>query len=280
MTDDVSPAFRDCAAALTGEGGHRVWSLIVTIFGDLAQASGDAISGPLLSRLTGLMGVKPEAMRVALHRLRKDGWIESTREGRASTHFLTAYGRAQSAAASPRIYGGGTPLSDQWHLLIAGDGAGAARLEAFLQSDDYIALGAQAALAPGPLPADHAGLLGAETEAVAVPDWLREQICPEALMQVYADCHAAFDTVLDRLRQGALDSAVEAAALRGLVVHSWRRIVLRHPDLPPEFFPADWPGVAARARFGLIMAELAVPDLAELEQAILTHDSCPAEADV
>ena len=273
MHESASPTFRACAAALTGDQGHRVWSLIVTIFGDLAQGKGDAISGPLLSQLTGLMGVRPEAMRVALHRLRKDGWIESLREGRASTHFLTGYGRAQSAAASPRIYGTGVPSPDLWHLLIAGDTVGAARLEAFLQSDDYIALGGQAALAPGPLPDDHGGLLGVETGAVAVPDWLRAQICPEPLMRAYSECLAAFENVLDCLDRSPPLTGAEAAALRGLVVHSWRRILLRHPDLPPAFFPEGWPGVAARERFSRIMAALPVPDLAVLEQGLTGHDS-------
>jgi phenylacetic acid degradation operon negative regulatory protein len=280
MTPDASPTFRAAAAALTTGEGHRVWSLIVTIFGDLAQKQGDTISGPVMSRLTGLMGVKPQAMRVALHRLRKDGWIESAREGRASTHFLTAYGRAQSAAATPRIYGAGASDPERWHVLISGgaEGRGAVQLEAFLQSGDYLALGHQAILAPGPLPADHQGLLGVETGAVALPEWLRAQICPQDVLAACNGLHAAFKAVAQVLQTGGPLRADERAALRALVVHSWRRVILRHPDLPQQFFPRDWLGAECRVQFASLMAALPTPGLGALEMALLGDDSTPAAA--
>jgi phenylacetic acid degradation operon negative regulatory protein len=280
MTSDASPTFHAAAAALTTGEGHRVWSLIVTIFGDLAQEQGDTISGPVLSRLTGLMGVKPQAMRVALHRLRKDGWIESAREGRASTHFLTAYGRAQSAAATPRIYGTGASDPGRWHVLISGggDGRGAARLEAFLQSGDYLALGSQAILAPGPLPADHQGLIGAETGAMVPPEWLRAQICPQDVLAACERLHAAFEAVAQVLQTGGALPADECAALRALVVHSWRRVILRHPDLPQRFFPQGWLGAECRVQFASLMAALPTPGLGTLEMALAGDDSTRSAA--
>jgi len=275
MTADASKTFRAAAAALgTGEG-HRVWSLIVTIFGDLAQGQGDAISGAVLSRLTGLMGIKPQAMRVALHRLRKDGWLESARSGRASTHFLTAYGRAQSAAATPRIYGPGAADPGLWHLLVSGgtEGRGAARLEAISQSGDYLALGAQAILAPGPLPADHRGLVGVETGAVALPGWVRAQICPQDVIEACDRLQAAFSEVAGALHRGETLRADECAALRALAVHSWRRVILRLPDLPRGFFPQTWSGEACRAQFGVLMAALPAPGLGALEKTLAGDDS-------
>ncbi len=67
---------------LTALPTPRVWSMMVTIFGDLAQAPRDRIDGPLLTRLTDGMGIKPEAVRVALHRLRNEDWITSVKSGR------------------------------------------------------------------------------------------------------------------------------------------------------------------------------------------------------
>jgi len=275
MTADASKTFRAAAAALSTGEGHRVWSLIVTIFGDLAQGPGDTISGPVLSRLTGLMGVKPQAMRVAMHRLRKDGWLESAREGRASAHFLTAYGRTQSAAATPRIYGAGASDPGLWHLLISGgaEGRGAAQLEAFSQSGDYLALGSQAILSPGSLPGDHPGLVGVETGAVALPGWLRAQICPDDVIDACDDLHAAFEAVARILQTGEALRADECAALRALVVHSWRRLILRHPDLPNGFFPQGWRGGDCRAQFAALMAVLPAPGLGALERELAGDDS-------
>jgi phenylacetic acid degradation operon negative regulatory protein len=77
---------------------------LVSVFGELAQDQGSRISGSLLRHITEQIGIKPEAMRVASHRLSKDGWIDSERHGRTSAYYLTKWGRAQSASASPRIY--------------------------------------------------------------------------------------------------------------------------------------------------------------------------------
>jgi phenylacetic acid degradation operon negative regulatory protein len=95
----------DAVEALATLKNQRVWSLLVTVFGDLAQNDGDVIEGPVLSVLMSDIGIKAEATRVALHRLRNDGWINSVKSGRNSLHSLTASGRQESSAASPRIYG-------------------------------------------------------------------------------------------------------------------------------------------------------------------------------
>ena len=66
----TSGDFQKTIDALGGDDMPRVWSLIVTVFGDLAQRNGDEIAGPVLGEILAPVGVRPEAMRVALHRLR------------------------------------------------------------------------------------------------------------------------------------------------------------------------------------------------------------------
>ena len=62
-------------AHILGGDPPRVWSFIVTSFGDLTREDDRYISSRTLNRLTAEIGVKPEATRVALHRLRKrTGW--------------------------------------------------------------------------------------------------------------------------------------------------------------------------------------------------------------
>ena len=65
-------------------GEVKVWSVLVTLFGDLAPGQTDHLAGPDVSRLVERLAIKPEALRVALHRLRKDNWIESSKSGRIS----------------------------------------------------------------------------------------------------------------------------------------------------------------------------------------------------
>ncbi|MEZ5825592.1 MAG: hypothetical protein R3C97_12900 [Geminicoccaceae bacterium] len=102
-------SFDQLVACIRGGPSPRVWSLLVTVFGELARAPDACIGGPLVNELCGLIGIKPAATRVALHRLRKDGWIDSRRTGKTSAHFLTEKGLASSIEASPRIYATGLP---------------------------------------------------------------------------------------------------------------------------------------------------------------------------
>jgi phenylacetic acid degradation operon negative regulatory protein len=55
------------------------------------------------------------------------------------------------------------------------------------------------------------------------------------------------DRALSRGGQGhALDPA-QAFIVRTLLIHEYRRVLLRDAQLPPALLPLDWPGVAAYA---------------------------------
>ncbi len=253
------------AAGLSGGQPQRVWSLIVTLFGDLARAPGDSISGAALSRITDLAGVRPEAMRVALHRLRKDGWIESERRGRSSIHRLTRSGREQSEVASPGIYARVPPTPADWHVLLAGDTASRAALADLLLAQDYVELFPDVAIGPGPVPAHADELLAFGPAAVPVPGWVRRRICPPALEQAGHALHAALGELSEQLAQAPQPGPGATAALRTLVVHNWRRLILRHPDLPAGIFPETWAVPACRQRVHDVLGRLPRPELAAIE---------------
>ncbi len=268
MTDPSDRWFPDCVKALNDPRNQRVWSIIVTVFGDLAQRPGDRLSGAALSRIIEPLGVRPEAIRVALHRLRKDGWLESAREGRESRHFLTEYGRAQSAAVTPRIYDPAPEVAQRWHVLIAGDAEGLSALSARIQADGHIGVGDAVALGRGPLPDDTRGFLGFEIGALRVPDWLQRSIIPPDLNAACRDLMQSLEQADALMPPGGAASPVQTATLRTLIVHRWRRVVLRHPDLPADFYPADWPGAACRDRVFRLLDRLPRPPLAEIERAV------------
>ena len=105
----LTDPLHDALAQLRDSSDLRVWSVIVTLMGDLtvmgtpgADASG--VSGQALGKVMAALGIRPEATRVALHRLRKDGWIESTRT-RAPVSLSPDTGRA-----GPDQSGGGSHL--------------------------------------------------------------------------------------------------------------------------------------------------------------------------
>lgn len=247
--------FETAVAELTDPQDQRVWSIIVSLFGDMAQEPGAQISGGALTRIIEPMGIKPEAIRVALHRLRKDGWIESDRIGRVSRHVLTEFGRTQSAAVTPRIYARGPVTVEHWHLLIAEDGAGTHVLEDLMLSRDYSPIGRTVALGPGPMPDQADGILALEISPQDAPKWVQDRLCPQNLRLSCRALHRAAQSALKTRPDGWSPTPLQSATLRTLLVHRWRRVVLRQPDLPAGFYPADWDGPACReAVFGLLDA--------------------------
>ncbi|MGR3761817.1 PaaX family transcriptional regulator C-terminal domain-containing protein [Roseobacteraceae bacterium NS-SX3] len=260
--DKKNPQWFDASVAqLNDPRNQRVWSVIVSLFGDLAQEEGAQLSGSALTQVITPMGIKPEAIRVALHRLRKDGWIESAREGRASVHYLTEYGRSQSAAVTPRIYERTPPAPGSCHLLIAEDGAGQATLDEVLLLPNYVAVNRTTALGHGPVPRSLDDVMVAEASHILVPDWLKTRLFPEDLQH---SCTALRDA-LKRVSpppQG-LEPA-QIATLRTLIVHRWRRVVLRHPGLPAAFHPDSWAGEECRRLVFALLDQLPRPGLTAL----------------
>lgn len=229
--------FEQTKAALARLGSQRVWSLMVTLFGDLAQSEGDAIKGPVLSAIMAAMDIRPEAVRVALHRLRNDGWIASVKQGRTSSHSLTKFGRAQSAAASARIYADPARASKDWQLAILEDSSTQTHA-------DMLALG----FAPF-MPRLYVGSSEAKPVPNAatlsggkVPGWMQAQFEPATLAHDYSALHKVLADAAYSIPSATELTPLQVAVLRCLIVHNWRRIMLKHPDLPQSLYTKDWDG--------------------------------------
>lgn len=261
MSDPLETWFSASTTALNDPLNQRVWSVIVTIFGDLAQKPGDRLSGGVLTQIMSPMGIKPEAIRVALHRLRKDGWLESTRSGRTSEHFLTSYGREQSARVTPRIYDRAPDTPSDWHVLMAEEGPASDTLDELLLARTYIGLGRCAALGAGAAPTNCDDLLVFRAEAIEVPDWLKSRIFPPDLCEA---CRTLLKDVGSIPPPPVGLSALQIASLRTLIVHRWRRVVLRHMDLPEVFHPVGWPGTDCRTAVFELLDQLPKPDIRDL----------------
>lgn len=229
-------AYSQLVDDLHGFGGGRVWSLMVSLFGDLAQHKGAGIDGPVLSALMAEMRVKPEAVRVALHRLRNDGWIVSEKTGRTRRHSLTPTSRKESIAASARIYAAPGEGPSGWRMVMleSPDRTTPEKMakRGFVPIQPRLYIGSDAAKPP-----KHALLLVGRT----VPDWLRDQLAPTLSAGDYDTLFQILSRTGPRLDIETLDP-LHYAVLRCLIVHNWRRLVLRHPALPAAVLPRNWAG--------------------------------------
>ena len=247
----------DVTDALRTLGGQRVWSLLVTIFGDMAGDKGAVIKGPTLSAIMTAMQIRPEATRVALHRLRNDGWIASDKVGRTSHHHLTDLGRAQSEAARPRIYRPAGDAARGWTLVMTEDQTQANRMVelGFAMVIPRVFVGADTCVPP------HGALvLGGSN----VPLWLRREIAPVQLGQDYEALLAILQRADECLPPAGTIKPVDVAVLRCLIVHNWRRIVLKHVDLPEALLPPDWKADACRTRVHALLGRYPRPDLDDI----------------
>ncbi|MGX9356838.1 PaaX family transcriptional regulator C-terminal domain-containing protein [Roseobacteraceae bacterium S113] len=252
----MTPEIRTQIDALTQGQTPRVWSFIVTIFGDLAQDG--RLSGASLSALTLPLGIKAEAMRVALHRLRGDGWLESEKRGRARDYRLTDWGRAQARAASQRIYG----LDGHSKLAIFIIPNGAQLPEGMRTLTQTLAL--------GPVDLEYDAALRLPLEGAEIwPAWLRARVVDEDVLQSLARITPELERSAD-LSATTQAPLADRLALRLAAVHEWRRVILRVPDGPAGIYPDGWVGPRAATALKRVLEACPAPNPETLEAALKT----------
>ena len=232
-------------ARLHSNGRLRVWSLIITFFGDAVALRGGRVALSALQEAMGLLHVEPGAVRTALSRLARESWVEREREGRLSFYKLTTEGRATFDEPTKRIYAAATDRwNGEWTVAVdAGDNS------ALLSDLGFVPLGGSAWLKVGAItgtPADDM-LIVSGTGSNLPPGLLRLWKIDEQ-----ATHYSAFVASWQGLGPVQNLSPGEAMAARTLLIHDWRRIVLRDPVLPDALLPADWIGFKARGLAGKI----------------------------
>lgn len=264
-------------------GRLRVWSIIVTVFGDMIMPRGGTVGLSTLQTITDRLAIEPGALRTAMSRLTKDGWVSRSRHGRNSFYHLTPNGIAEIDAASTRIYAGAPrPAGERWLLFLGEGRSGAERLRLDERMDQlgFISLqhGAYLWTDIRAAPSIDAGeFMVMAGEVRAVPVWLQTQMGPADLAEGYRQLMTDFTGLADGLAAGEALSPLDAMAARCLLVHGWRRLILRQIDGPIELFPSDWPGEITRRFVGDLYAQLIPASEAWLEgQAMWPTGTLPS----
>jgi phenylacetic acid degradation operon negative regulatory protein len=242
----ASPLLSPLIDDLHANGRLRVWSLIVTILGDVAIPRGGVFSVADLITICEHLRIDSGAVRTALSRLRKDDWVVNTRDGRASFYQFSAAGNKAARVVVPRVYAPVGPVPNSpWHIAVfpvaraeerARLGAALVEMGAIVPASAGFALwvGAAPTMAVRTEAADCLLLSG---DALNVPAWLIDALCPETARQAFvAYCRRYW-----LLRDVTSLSPLDALCARVLLIHDWRRLMLRHPRLPDALQPSDWP---------------------------------------
>lgn len=250
MTFSPPPNPLDTMLAELGELGEvKVWSLLVSIFGDLAAEPSASLPGPGLTAVAGGLGVRPEAVRVALHRLRKDGWVDSEKVGRIGRYTLTDTARAQTFAVRSRVYAPRLPRPPRIFLVVHPVG----------QELDGVPLTRSVTLCDAP--PTEAECLSTPLQSDAVlPAWAQARLAP-------ADLAEAFVSLRGCLMRHEIPKDGDPLALLCLrlsILHQWRRLVLRHHPIAEALLGEDWIGARCRATVADWLHGLPRVDLADV----------------
>jgi phenylacetic acid degradation operon negative regulatory protein len=240
----------------------RAGSLIVTIYGDAIVPRGGSLWLGSLLDIVAAFGIEPGLVRTAVSRLVADGWFERTRIGRNSYYRLSPTGAAEFATATTRIYRIDHPAwSGEMDIAVITT-ADAARRSAHrdrMLREGYGQAAANVMLRPRARGADEAtpSVQGDVIHLITRPDngeaaRLLARACWQLddLNASYGHFLKAFAPVASEIEGGVSLDDAEAFQLRILLIHDWRRIVLRDPLLPAAMLPADWPGTRALGLVG------------------------------
>ena len=255
---------------------ERPNSFIFTLYGDLVHRAGQDGDGSLaataLIALMACFGVSAAAVRQAVSRLSRQGWLAVRRERNRAFYSVTARGRRRIDELSPRIYGPVIDWDGRWRVLVFPSGAPREvrdRLRAELRVLGWAPLSATAWVTPG----DSLDAARAAFEGTGMPgagDFFEGTYQgPLSDRQLVERCWnldaiaGAYRAFIDRYRPRlvreredlALDDE-QAFVERLWLVHDYRRFAYLDPGLPSELVPAHWPGTTAAALFREYYAQL------------------------
>jgi phenylacetic acid degradation operon negative regulatory protein len=249
----------------------RAGSLIVTVFGDAVVPRGGVLSLASLHEIMRAFRISDTLVRTALSRLVSDGWFERWKLGRNSYYRLTPAGREAFAQATQRIY---ADLPQDWHgsfdLLLLENAQDRTAFKAELSEAGYGALGTDLMIAASASVGEGNSFLRLSALPADLPTaqrlveraWPLEEI--ESRYQRFIDTYSG---TLSALERGAGFTNLDALLVRILLIHDYRRAVLKDPLLPAQLLPKPWAGASARTLCGTIYKTL----LPASEQWIDTH---------
>ena len=231
----------------------RNWSIVITIFGDAIVPRGGSVWLGTLLDFFEMIGIGAGAVRTAVSRLATDGWLERSREGRNSFYRLTDRGRETFVVATRQIYSAKGPIWDGGFdaVFLEKNGTnGHEDIRAQLEEAGFGAVSPGVYLAPPGTRLPE----GLEEKLLVArlggaPDTCRQLAATawpvEQAGKAFARFVAAFSPLEAALSRGGTLTDGQAMVARILLIHEYRRLVLRFRPLPCELLPDAWPGEEA-----------------------------------
>jgi phenylacetic acid degradation operon negative regulatory protein len=242
----------------------RTGSIVITLFGDAIVPRGGSVWLGTLLAFFDTIDIDSGVVRTAMSRLAADGWLERNKVGRNSFYRLVRKGRQTFDTAIRHIYD--TQISDwtgRFELLLIGSSEDRDAARDALKNAGFGSPLPGVWVAPSGVPVPEEAARAIRLEVSAEDDSGRRLLSESWPLDRTADAYLKFMKTFEPLR-GWIErreqlSDADAFTARVLLIHHYRRVVLRDPLLPTALLPQDWPGRAARRLCGDIYRGLLAP---------------------
>lgn len=244
-------------------------SALFDLYGDYLRSRGGGAPVAALVRLLAPLGIAAPAVRTAVSRMVRQGWLHPVRLPAGPGYQITPKAARRLDEAAGRIYRTRKLGWDGHFDLVMLDGPvarrerqrlganlaylGYGRLDEHVwvaprPAEEVVSLLAEAGIRFERFRAAHvAGLPGAT--ALVRRAWNLDEL-GAAYERFMTEQHELLATVTAR------SSDEEAYAARFRLVHAWRTFLFRDPQLPPALLPDHWPGTTAAKFFDRHAARL------------------------
>ena len=263
-------------------------SALFDLYGDHLRARADRAPVAALVRLMGSLGIAPPAVRTAISRMVRQGWLEPTLLPSGRGYALTSRARRRLDDAAARIYRTrDAAWSGAWDLLViepVAQRSARDRLRSGLSFLGYAPLSDSTWISAFAV-AEVDQLLASEGAGYArlrahdddPADRARGAWDLDSLAGSYVEWRAFADRLLDdpESELHGISRAGEdeqAFAVRSVLLHEWRKFLFTDPGLPADLLPVDWVGHEAAQFFDREAARL-------LPGASRFVDDCLVDAD-
>src|SRR3981189_3653455 len=235
----------------------RTGSIVITVFGDAIVPRGGSVWLGTLLEFFERLDIDRRVVPTGMSRAPTDGWLERNKIGRNSFYRLAKKGRQTFAAATRHIY---DPQPSGWtgrfELLLIGSSEERDASREALKNAGFGSPLPGVWIAPSGVPVPEEAAAAIRLEVSAEDDSGRRLLSQSWPLDRTADAYLKFMKTFEPLRGwiGRREQLSDADAFtaRILLIHYYRRVVLRDPLLPTALLPRDWPGRAARQLCGEI----------------------------